>query len=204
MLVCCGAEKHQWEKYAIEDVWVPHALRCYIVGENPGDTNSQYFYDAPESYELDTVVVRRAILRGLRQHGFIREATLEAFRDAGFLFDHAIRCQLDSKTVSAERQKASRYACRRVDNPTHLRPWLAQTKLVWVMGHLASNAVSNATPEFPKEKRRISLPPFPGSIAPQSRFFLSEYLSWRTESKATRFCESFARFARAHIAFEDI
>jgi hypothetical protein len=88
-----------------------------------------------------------------------------------------------------------RYRCHRVKAPVHLRKCLATAKVVWVMGHLASNAVSNVTPDFLQQRRRISLPPFPGSIAPGSRFFLSEYLSWRTESEASRFCEAFRRFA---------
>ena len=196
MMACCSAAKHQWETHEVERVWLPRVLRCFIIGENPGDTTSQYFYEPPEAYASDPVVVRRAVLGGLHRHRLIPEPTLEAFRDAGFLFDHAIRCQLDSDTVSTERQKAMRYACRRVEGPEHLRSRLATAKMVWVMGHLASNAVANATPEFPKHRRRISLSPFPGSIGPGSKFFLSEYLSWRTESQAPRFCEDLARFAR--------
>lgn len=203
VMVCCGAEKHQWEEHKVERAWLPRILRCFIVGENPGNKDSQYFYEPPKSYASDPVVVRRALLRGLHQHGLIQEATLEAFRGAGFLFDHAIRCQLDSNTVSIERQKAVRYRCRRVQTPVHLETWLATAKVVWVMGHLASNAVANATPDFARQQRRISLPPFPGSIAAGSRFFLSEYLSWRTESKATRFCEAFRGFAREE-GFEDV
>ena len=202
-MVCCDAERHQWEKHEVERVWLPRVLRCFIVGENPGDKTSKYFYELPESYASDPVVVRRALLRGLHQHGLIREGTLEAFRDAGFLFDHAIRCQLDSNTVSIERRKAMRYRCRRVECPAHLEKWLATAKMVWIMGHLASNAVGNATPDFPRQRRWISRPPFPGSIAPGSRFFLSEYLSWRTESEASRFCEAFRRFAGKH-GLEDV
>jgi hypothetical protein len=72
------------------------------------------------------------------------------------------------------------------------------------MGHLASNAVGNATGDFPKQRRRISQPPYPARIAPCSKFFLSEYLSWRTESEAPRFCETFGGFAREKGAFEDV
>jgi hypothetical protein len=204
MLACCGAEKHQWEKHEVERGWLPRVLRCFIVGENPGDTTSEYFYERPHSYASDDVAVRRALLRGLHQHGLILEATLDGFKDAGFLFDHAIRCQLPSSVINGERQKAMRYSSRRVEDPAHLRPWLAQARVVWVMGHLASNAVANATSAFSKAKRRISAPPYPGSIAPCSRFFLSEYLSWRTESKAPSFCEAFGRFAREKRAFEDV
>lgn len=180
--------------------WLPRVLRCLIVGENPGDTGSQYFYEAPSSCASDAVVVRRALLRGLHQHGLIPEPTLDGFQDAGFLFDHAIRCQLPSRIVNAERQRAMRYASRRVEDPVHLRPWLAQAAVVWVMGHLASNAVANVTTEFPRQRRKISMPPYPGGVAPFSKFFLSEYLTWRNESEAPSFCEAFVRFARERAA----
>jgi hypothetical protein len=117
------------------------------------------------------------------------------------LFDHAIRCQLSSKVVRSEREKATRYASRRVENADHLRPWLAQARIVWVMGHLASNAVANATAEFPRQRRKISMPPYPGEIARDSRFFVSEYFSWRTEAEASAFAESFKRFARERGVF---
>jgi hypothetical protein len=69
-----------------------------VVAENSGDTTSHYFYQRPASYESDEVAVRRALLRGLREQGLITVATLEGFRDAGFLFDHAIRCQLPPRS----------------------------------------------------------------------------------------------------------
>lgn len=201
---CCGAERHQWEKHEVEPRWLPRVLRCFIVGENPGDTKSQYFYETPASYASDAVVVRRALLRGLHEHGLIPEATLDGFQDAGFLFDHAIRCQLSSRIVGAGRQRAMRYASRRVEDAVYLRPWLTQTALVWVMGHLASNAVANATAEFPRQRRKISMPPYPGMIAPNSRLFLSEYLAWRNEAKAPSFCGAFGRFARERAVFGDV
>lgn len=194
--MCCGVSEHQWEKHEVERHWLPHTLKCFIIGENPGDKTSQYFYEKPLSPSSDGVVVRRALLRGLHQHGIIQEVTLESFRDAGFLFDHAIRCQLSSDMVSAERQKAIRYASPRVKNPSHLAPWLTQAVVVWVMGHLASNAVANATTEFPRLRRKISMPPFPVEIRPLSRFFLSEYITWRNETKALSFCEAFKIFLR--------
>jgi len=162
MMACCGAKEHQWEEHEVECVWLPRAVRCFIVRENPGHKTSQYFYEPPETYSSDPVVVRRALLRSLQQHGLISEATLEAFRDAGLLFDHAIRCQLDSDTVSIERQKAMRYRCRRVEDPAHLGSWLGTARVVWVTGHLASNAMTTLTPDFPRQRRRISLSPFPG------------------------------------------
>jgi hypothetical protein len=203
MLACCGAVRHQWEEHEVERRWLPRVLRCLIVGENPGDTDSEYFYEPPESYESDEVAVRRALLRGLHRCNLIPQATLEGFQDAGFLFDHAIRCQLPSSVIKRERQKAMRYASRLVENPAHLRDRLAEARTVWVMGHFASNAVANASPDFPKHRRQLSRPPYPGRLRACSKFFLSEYLSWRTEADAPRFCEAFEWFARDKVAFED-
>ena len=204
MLVCCGASAHQWEEHGVERRWVPQTLKCLIIGENPGDATSQYFYDKPPSYSSDVVVVRRALLCGLHQRGIIQDATLESFRDAGFLFDHAIRCQLSSVLISRERQRAMRYACRLLENPSHLRSWLAQANVVWVMGHLASNAVANAVNEFPRQRRKISRPPFPAEVLPSSKFFLSEYVTWRNERKAPEFCESFKKFFRERVVLNEM
>lgn len=203
MLACCGAIRHQWEEHEVERRWLPRVLRCLIVGENPGDTGSEYFYEPPGSYEADEVAVRRALLRGLHRRGLIPEATLEGFQDAGFLFDHAIRCQLASSVIKREHQRAMRYASRLVENPVHLRDRLVDARIVWAMGHFASNAVANASPDFPKERRQLSRSPYPGRLRACSKFFLSEYLSWRTAVDAPRFCEAFERFARDRAAFAD-
>ncbi len=178
---------------------IGHLKSCsiLIVGENPGDTSSAYFYREPDSYENDPVAVRRLLLRGLHHHGFIKESTLEGFRNAGFLFDHAVRCQLPAQTIAKERQKALSYQSIRVKDPAHLRPLLSKARLVWVMGHLASNAVANATEEFAKDRRKISTAPFPGPMEKHSRFFISEYLTWRKEGKAIQICGDFADFATA-------
>jgi hypothetical protein len=44
----------------------------------------------------------------------------------------------------------------------------------------------------------------PGELAPGSRFFLSEYLTWRTQAKASAFAEAFARFARERRVFGNV
>lgn len=198
MLKCCGAEEHQWDVYEVELRWVPETLRCLIIGENPGDSTAQYFYDKPFNYNADPVVVRSSLLQGLRRVGLIREASLAAFRDAGFLFDHAIRCQLPARMVGVERQKASRYSSSLVASPVHLKERLSQAQLIWVMGHLACNAIANLTADFPKEKRKISMTPYPCGITSSSRIFVSEYFSWRTVGKAQRICEAFGDFAGKH------
>jgi hypothetical protein len=175
---------------------MPKPLRCLIVGENPGDVTSEYFYEPPADPKNDRVRVRRELLDGLHDVGLIAGPTLEAFRDAGFLFDHAIRCPLPSSSVDQERLKANRYASERVANPAHLVPSLTQARIIWVMGHVASNAVANATSDFPKEKRKISQPPFPGPITPDSRFFVSEYFHRFNKKETPGIFAAFARFAR--------
>lgn len=195
MLDCCGATDHAWGRYEVERRWFPCVLRCLIIGENPGAVTSEYFYATPKSYTEDRVRVRRCLLRGLYNERLIPEATLEGFQDAGFLFDHAIRCQLPRKVVDREREKARRYRSGRVQDPAHLRSSIAKAMLVWVMGHLASNAVANVTSEFPKELRKISEPPYPAPIRPCSRFFLSEYFTRWNESATPDICRAFVRFS---------
>jgi hypothetical protein len=53
-----------------------------------GDITSQYFSEPPADPANDRVRVRRGLSDGLHDVGFIAELTLEAFRDADFLFDH--------------------------------------------------------------------------------------------------------------------
>jgi hypothetical protein len=105
---------------------MPKPMRCLIVGENPGDVTSEYFYEPPTDPKRDRVRVRRVLLDGLPGVGLIAEPTLESFRDAGFLFDHGIRCPLPSSTVNQERLKANRYASERPAHPSHLVPLLKQ------------------------------------------------------------------------------
>ena len=192
---------HPWNRFEVERVWRPKRLCCLIVGENPGSVESTYFYDAPKNYAKDPVAVRRCLLRGLRSQKLLATATLEGFRDAGFLFDHAIRCPLPKEIVDEERNAAVRYASIRVQNPAHLLVSLSQAPIVWVMGHLASNAVANLCREFPKKRRRISQAPFPGEVAPSSRFFVPQYFTWRNEEDTAGICAAFMQFARTRSVF---
>lgn len=201
MLSCCGAAAHPWDQYEVEKRWRPPTVRCLIVGENPGALTSEYFYAVPKNYASDRVIVRRCLLRGLYHERLIHEATLDAFRDAGFLFDHGIRCPLSREEVKREQRAAKSYRSRCVGCASHLVPLLSQSSIVWVMGHIASNAVANATEistaEFPKEQRLISKAPYPCELAPGSRFFLSEYLTRWTQPYAQGICEAFGRFAQS-------
>ena len=58
-MLCCVAEQHQWEKHEVKRVWLPRVLRCFIIGENPGNTTSRYFYEVSESYEADPIGLRK-------------------------------------------------------------------------------------------------------------------------------------------------
>lgn len=201
MLSCCGAAAHPWDQYEVEKRWLPQSVRCLVVGENPGALNSEYFYAVPKNYASDRVIVRRCLLRGLYNMKLIHEATLDAFRDAGFLFDHGIRCPLSRNEVKTEHRVAKLYNSARVGRASHLVPRLSQSSTVWVMGHIASNAVANATEIssadiFPKEQRLISKAPYPCELSPSSRFFISEYFSRWNQRDAQTICEAFARFAR--------
>ena len=186
----------------MERKWRPRQLRCLIVGENPSYEGQTYFYEEPISYNNDPVAVRRGLLQNLYKQGVLESATLTGFREAGFLFDHAIRCNLSKDEVKKEHGRAQRFKSKRVQNPTHLLPTLTEAPIVWVMGHLASNAIANLTTDFPREKRKISRPPFPGEVVPGSRYFLSGYLTPRwNQNQWPEICEAFLEFARGRGVF---
>jgi len=124
LLRCCGSDSHAWEQFEVERKWRPRRLRGFIVGENPSDEGQPYFYEEPESYDNDPVVVRRALLQNLREREILKESTLTGFREAGFLFDHAIRCYMSKNEVREERKRAQEYKSERVRNPAHLRATL--------------------------------------------------------------------------------
>lgn len=198
LLTCCGATEHLWDRYGVEHRWMPSKLGCLIVGENPGSEDSEYFYSVPKSYAKDRVVVRRSLLRGLYKENLIDHPTLDGFRDAGFLFDHAIRCPLLSKDVNAERGPAKDYRSVRVKTVDHLVPLLSKASVVWVMGNIARNAMANATSEFPKENNKISEAPYPGMVKKAPRFFLSAYLSRWNQGDVPKICTAFSQFAKKH------
>ena len=198
----CGCRRHSYEQFEVERKWRPHRLRCLIVGENPSDEGQPYFYEEPINYDNDSVVVRRSLLQNLYEREILDSVTLTGFREAGFLFDHAIRCRMSKDEVKKERERAQRYKSERVQNPTHLLPTVREAPIVWVMGHLASNAMANLDADFPKEKRRISRDPFPCPVVPGSRYFLSEYLTERwNKDKWPEIFAAFLTFARTKDVF---
>src|SRR2546423_13665388 len=98
VLACCGAQEHPWETFSVATKWSPETLRCLIIGESPGEVAAKYFYN-----EDRKVAVRTIMLRELHRHGVLSEPSLPAFRKAGFLFDHAIRCLLPRTSFSTRR-----------------------------------------------------------------------------------------------------
>ncbi len=171
-LSCCGDRSHAWEEFRVEAQWRPERLACLIIGENPGSSTSPYFYE-----EGRAVAVRTILLRELHRGDIITEPTLGAFRSAGFLFDHGIRCRLLDDEIGAERRLAQHYNSIRAAGAKHLEPLLKDAPAVWVMGYVARNAVAALCSEFPRDTREISSHPYPGQAPGAPRFFVSRYLT---------------------------
>lgn len=171
VLPCCGAQEHPWNTFSVATEWLPDVLRCLVIGESPGEDETKYFYN-PRS----KVAVRTIMLRELHRHGLLNEPTLPAFRAAGFLFDHAIRCVLPSIVFQNEANRANRYKSQRAAAATHLEAYLRKESPVWVMGRIARNAVAALRIDFPRDTSKISKPPYPCRLAKAPRFFVSRYL----------------------------
>ncbi len=194
---CCTATKHAWESYKVATTWFPSELRCLIVGDNPGDVNSPYFYDSNSlrSDAPDPVRIRQNLLRGLYRVNLIQDPTLQAFCAAGFLFDHAIRCHLPQSTVAKERQVARRFASFRAHSATHLEPLIKQAPKVWVMGYIARNAVVACNCGLPENWRPIARPPYPIQVPKENpRFFVSRYLTNISNADIEYICGQFQQF----------
>ena len=170
-MACCDSLNHPWDQFSVMETWLPTHLRCLIIGESPGSDPEKYFYN-----EHRTVAIRTIMLRELHRHGLIKRPSLERFRDAGFLFDHAIRCLLPSQTILHEAKLAGRYMSSRAADAAHLEPFLNIQSPVWLMGRIARNAVVTPRSEFPKDTTGISQYPNPRWIKEAPRFFVSRYL----------------------------
>lgn len=171
--------------------WVPAELRCLIVGESPGENAEKYFYNRRRK-----VAVRTIVLRELHRHSLLTEPTLVAFRNAGFLFDHAIRCLLASETIQREASLADQYRSPRAADAAHLDSFLVVKSPVWVMGRIARNAVAYPRSEFPRDTSEISKPPNPRWMSEAPRFFVSRYLLHASRVEVARI------FARLHRGLE--
>jgi hypothetical protein len=91
----------------------------------------------------DPVKIRRLLLSQLVVQGLLEKPTLEDFKAKGFFFDHAVRCQIPMTYVVRDRKLARRYQSQLVSTQTHLPRLIKLFDKVWVMGHIARNAVAN-------------------------------------------------------------
>ena len=178
---CCG-KSHPWDVHDVPNRWKPQRVRCLIVGENPGDTDSMYFYD--ESPNHDLVRVRTNLLSGLTAAGLIIEPSLKAFRAAGFLFDHGIRCHMPFKLIKRIARTADRIEPPLPVMPAYLRPLIGEASAIWVMGHIARKAVGVVAKDFPPVRDKISQPPYPCRLR-GTKYFVSRYLSRISRDRAT-------------------
>ena len=127
------------------------------------------------------MAVRRHLLAGLTRANLVSSNTLEAFAVSGFVFDHAIRCQLEMARIERERTLASKYDSPLAKQATHLLELIGQFPRVWVMGHMARNAVACQDQSLPTV-RRLLTPPY---VVPRVgdrhaedwQFFVSRYFT---------------------------
>jgi hypothetical protein len=191
-LSCCGAQEHPWETFSVATKWMPDTLHCLIVGESPGEVAAKYFYNVDRK-----VAVRTIMLRELHRHGMLQQPSLAAFRDAGFLFDHAIRCLLPARVIQREAGLSNRYESLRASSATHLASFLRRESPVWVMGRIARNAVAAVRCEFPRDVSDISKPPHPRRVPEAQRYFVSRYLLHASRGQVQEI------FARLHPLIDE-
>ena len=140
---CCNTV-HAADRLNVEESWWPHVPRCLIIGESPGKPGSLHFYDPIPIGRTDPVSIRRRLLSELVVEGLLQGqgATREEFRERGYFFDHAVRCQIPMKTVKRDRQLAQRYQSHLVTTQSHLARLIERFDLIWVMGR--GNALSSS------------------------------------------------------------
>ncbi len=195
-LAKCCRRAHPFETADVQARW-PRDLKCLIVGESPGSPGSDYFYDPVPSGGRDPVEVRRYLLLGLTRIGLISTPSLEAFRDSGFLFDHAIRCQLPSEVIAEERRRARLFRSARAHEAHHLVPLIDAVPKVWLMGAMARDAAAYLYEMAPAEFQRTLDPP--GVVQARPKFFVSRYLNRYAEQGHLigTILEAFRRFLGA-------
>jgi hypothetical protein len=182
---CCCNGPHAWDIYEVATRWKPDILRCLIVGENPGDEKSLYFYQPAGG--RDPIRVRSNLLHGLTVAALIGAPTLEAFRAGGFLFDHASRCHMTTDEIATYRRSADRALPALPGNAEHLRPFLSAAQSVWVMGRIARKAVGSVVEDFPADRDAISEPPYPCRLK-GTKYFVSRYLTRMPRDRADAIC----------------
>lgn len=185
MKSCCSTQ-HLFETFHVRENWWPPTPTCLIIGESPGAPEAHYFYD-----EHNWVRIRRNLLMGLYHFTLISAPTLPSFRTAGFVFDHAIRCQLASNEVKQEWTQSKIYKSPLASEAHHLVPLMDAFPSVWVMGYLARNAVAILDANFPRTICGLSAPYIPDK-AP--RYFVSRYLLNIGDREILRIIDNFKQF----------
>jgi hypothetical protein len=188
---CCGSE-HPYDSRHVRASWYPSSIKCLVIGENPGVPGSPYFYDPIPKYGADPVEVRRYLLPALVRVHLMESPTLEAFREAGFLFDHAIRCQLDQAVTKVEWKLAKEFQSDRAHQAAHLKPIIDQAVKVWIMGHVARDAVTHlcTSPAMIKRFKKLT-PPY----VENPKMFVSAYFTrFMKERQVDEVLERFKEF----------
>ncbi len=119
--------------------------------------------------EINPVGVRRLLLPALVEAHLTVGATLAAFKSAGFVFDHGVRCQLPMNVVRRERAKARDLRPSIADAAVHLHDAVDAAPKVWVMGAIARAALASQLPHLPFSVKRLDPPYTIGS-----KFFVSQ------------------------------
>lgn len=190
---CCSG-RHPFDSRAVPEAWRPQDLRCLIIGESPGDTDSAYFYDPIPVGRTDPIEVRRYLLSGLWSAGLLSAPTLEALRSAGFLFDHAIRCQLPRDVIKRERAAAARWKSERAHRASHLVALVNAAAKVWVMGRIALDAVRHVCGLSALIATCRVHPPYIVSNTGEPPFFVSRYMNRWAEQTRPEIIDEFKRF----------
>lgn len=190
----CSHKNHPFDSRHVRENWWPHQLKCLVIGENPGFTTSAYFYDPIPKNKRDPIQVRSQLLKMLSQIGIISSPDHIAFKSAGFAFDHGIRCPLDSKTeITRQRHLAAGFRSPLAHEAAYLRPLIEQAHKVWVMGHIARDAVVFLMKDKePGMRDRLSRNLSPPSV--DSKFFVSRYLTRCPKKDRVIILEEFRNF----------
>jgi hypothetical protein len=182
---CCQRE-HPFDVFSVSKRWWPENQRCLIIGESPGGPDAHYFYDSKHP-----VRVRRNLLMGLTSCSMISSESLDTFKDSGFLFDHALRCQLPAVEIKREWRRSIRNESSRAANAAHLSSVIKDFQYVWIMGYLARNAVACLDEKLPRGKHGLKTPHF---LRGARTYFVSRYLLNISDAEVVTICKAFKAF----------
>jgi hypothetical protein len=190
---CCNTV-HEADRLKVEEKWWPKVSRCLIIGESPGNPGSLHFYDPIPDGRTDPVSVRRHLLNQFVAEGLLQATTLEDFKERGYFFDHAVRCQIPMEKVERDRKLAQQYRSQLVVSQNHLAGLIERFDMVWVMGYMARNAV--ATLGCIPADRRGLIPAY--TIG--RKFFISAYIRHYRNYGPHEIASAFSAFQKADMS----